>query len=403
MRLYFLLLFNLFITKCFTQDKFSKADLLARSTPITITTSSDFSELTFLQSKIDTSLPLFLGESSHTIGDYNRLRVSMIKYLHEQLNYNVLAFEAPYANLNYVSEHRDELSAEKMLKMGLFYIWKTSDLLDLMNYLKTHPTLKIIGLDCQERNIDSLVVRSYFSKIENKNKQIANNYLQLIDHFRLLMKSNPFEYSSVNLVENKQVIQQIDSLQKLLLKNNLADFNLQFLLQNLKNNCVNYAMFKPGFSKANQFRDSVMAENYLILTRNLFPNEKVIVWGHNAHLSKKSMDNQYPKSMGEFLSQKIQFNAIGLYAYSGTYGYGFEYENKAIKKPTKKYLEYYLHKNDFEIAYVDFRTIPVNSWLHKSFKTLDTRHGVMSIIPGSFFDAVIFFHHVEASKYLNLK
>jgi erythromycin esterase len=327
----------------------------------------------------------------------------MIKYLHEQLNYNVIAFEAPFANLKYVSENRNNLTVEKMLKMGLFYIWKTSDLLDLMNYLKTHPKLKIMGIDCQENNIDSLVISAYTSKIESKNSQLARQYVHLLNRFKILMKSNPFEYSSNNLSENQQVIQQIDSLQKLLLNNNLANFDLQFHLQNLKNNCVNYAMFKPFFSKANQYRDSVMAENYLTLTSNLFSNEKVIVWGHNAHLSKKSMDKEYPKSMGEFLSQKIKFNAIGLYAYGGTYGYGFEYENRAIKKPSKKYLEYYLHKNDFEISYVDFRNIPVNSWLHKSFKTLDTRHGVMSITPGSFFDAVIFFHHVEASKYLNLK
>jgi erythromycin esterase len=402
MRLYFLLLFILFITNCFTQDKFSKDDLLALTIPITSTPSSDFSDLTFLKSKIDTSLPIFLGESSHTIGDYNRLRVRMIKYLHEQLNYNVIAFEAPFANLKYVSENRNNLTVEKMLKMGLFYIWKTSDLLDLMNYLKTHPKLKIMGIDCQESNIDSLVISAYTSKIESKNSQLARQYVHLLNRFKILMKSNPFEYSSNNLSENKQVIQQIDSLQKLLLNNNLANFDLQFHLQNLKNNCVNYAMFKPFFSKANQYRDSVMAENYLTLTSNLFSNEKVIVWGHNAHLSKKSMDKEYPKSMGEFLSQKIKFNAIGLYAYGGTYGYGFEYENRAIKKPSKKYLEYYLHKNDFDISYVDFRNIPVNSWLHKSFKTLDTRHGVMSIIPGSFFDAVIFFHHVEASKYLKL-
>jgi len=402
MRLYFLLLFILFITNCFTQDKFSKDDLLALTIPITSTPSSDFSDLTFLKSKIDTSLPIFLGESSHTIGDYNRLRVRMIKYLHEQLNYNVIAFEAPFANLKYVSENRNNLTVEKMLKMGLFYIWKTSDLLDLMNYLKTHPKLKIMGIDCQESNIDSLVISAYTSKIESENSQLARQYVHLLNRFKILMKSNPFEYSSNNLSENKQVIQQIDSLQKLLLNNNLANFDLQFHLQNLKNNCVNYAMFKPFFSKANQYRDSVMAENYLTLTSNLFSNEKVIVWGHNAHLSKKSMDKEYPKSMGEFLSQKIKFNAIGLYAYGGTYGYGFEYENRAIKKPSKKYLEYYLHKNDFDISYVDFRNIPVNSWLHKSFKTLDTRHGVMSIIPGSFFDAVIFFHHVEASKYLKL-
>jgi len=182
MRLYFLLLFILFINICFAQVKFSKDDLLARTTPITSTTSTDFSDLTFLQSKIDTSLPIFLGESSHSIGDYNRLRVSMIKYLHEKNNYNVIAFEAPFSDLQFINVNRDALSPEKMVKMGMYYCWKTDDLLELMNYLKLHPKLKIIGFDCQDYSVDSLTINSYYSKIENGQSELTLSLLeQLVD------------------------------------------------------------------------------------------------------------------------------------------------------------------------------------------------------------------------------
>ena len=128
----------------FSQNKFSINELKTLSTPINLTSSSEYTEFEFLKTKIDTSLPIFLGESSHTISDYNRLRVKMIKYLHETLNYNVLAFEAPFANLKYVSENRNTLTSEKMLKMSLFYTWKTEDLLELMNYLKKWAILHLI-------------------------------------------------------------------------------------------------------------------------------------------------------------------------------------------------------------------------------------------------------------------
>jgi erythromycin esterase len=182
------------------------------------------------------------------------------------------------------------------------------------------------------------------------------------------------------------------------LKNKLDDFELQYQLSNIKNNCIELNMFKPDFSKAYRFRDSVMAENYLTLTKNLFPNEKVIVWGHNAHLSKKSLHANYPKSMGEFLNEKIKFNAIGLYAYSGNYDNTDE--TIVIKKPTKKYLEYYLHQNDFELSYIDLKNIFSDSWLNKTYKTLHTGHGIKHITPSLSFDAIIFFQHVEKSKYL---
>ena len=385
----------------FSQNKFSINELKTLSTPIDLTSSSEYTEFEFLKTKIDTSLPIFLGESSHTISDYNRLRVKMIKYLHETLNYNVIAFEAPFANLKYVSENRNTLTSEKMLKMSLFYTWKTEDLLELMNYLKNHPMLKIMGFDCQERNIDSLVIKNYYSKIEMNNRQLANNYMSMIEKFRQSMKNNPFTKFETFKNESQKVIILIDSLKEMLSKNNLTDFDIHFHLSNLKNNCINYNMYQPDFSKSNRFRDSVMAENYLSLTNSLFPNEKVIVWGHNAHLSKQSLDEAYPVSMGEFLHKKINYNSIGLFAYSGTYGYGSYGEQiKKIKKPSKKFIEYYLHKNKLEISFIDLKKINTNSWLNNKYHILDTKHGVMKTTPSSCFDGMLFFEHVKASTYI---
>ena len=385
----------------FSQTKFSINELKTLSTPIDLTSSSEYTEFEFLKTKIDTSLSIFLGESSHTISDYNRLRVKMIKYLHETLNYNVIAFEAPFANLKYVSENRNTLTSEKMLKMSLFYTWKTEDLLELMNYLKNHPRLKIMGFDCQERNIDSIVIKNYYSKIEMNNRQLANNYMSMIEKFRLSMKNNPFTKFETFKNESQKVIILIDSLKEMLSKNNLTDFDIHFHLSNLKNNCINYNMYQPDFSKSNRFRDSVMAENYLSLTNSLFPNEKVIVWGHNAHLSKQSLDEEYPVSMGEFLHKKINYNSIGLFAYSGTYGYGSYGEQiKKIKKPSKKFIEYYLHKNKLEISFIDLKKIDPNSWLNNKYHILDTKHGVMKTTPSSCFDGMMFFEHVKASTYI---
>jgi erythromycin esterase len=396
--LFFIFLINL---HCLGQGRFSLDDLVNRSSPISLTNSTDFSEFEFLKEKIDTSLPIFLGESSHTIGDYNQLRVKMIQYLHEQLNYNVIAFEAPFANLKYVSENRNTLTAEKMLKMGLFYCWKTNDLLELMKYLHSHPKLKIMGVDCQDRNIDSLVVNDYKQKIERKNAALGNEYLLLIEQFSLLMKINPFEKQNDFNTKSKFVIKQIDTLTSKLRYSNILDFDIHFHLSNLKSNCVNYSLLQPDFSKSNLFRDSIMAENYLTLTRTLYPSEKVIVWGQIAHLSKKSLDTEYPISMGEFLHRKINYNSIGLFAYSGTYGFGWTYnEPKKIKKPSKKFIEYYLHKNNFEISYIDLQNLTSNSWLKNNYKILNTRHGIKSTIPSLCFDGIIFFKEVKMSNYI---
>lgn len=400
MRLFFLFLCIIFTNYNFSQNRFNKKDLIERSTAIIPNSSVDFSDLEFLKSKIDTTLPIFLGESSHTIGDYNHLRVRMIKYLHEKLNYNVIVFEAPFSNLQYINENRGVLTAEKMVRMGLYSIWKTDDLVELMNYLKTHPKLKIVGVDCQDYYVDSLTINSYYSKIGKHNSELAKEYKQVTLDFLQLMKADPFEYKEQNKIENQKIMARIDTFIQSLFKNKLNDFELQFQLSNYKNSCIEFNMFKPDFSKACRFRDSTMSENYLTLTKNLFPNEKVIVWGHNSHLSKNSLDANYPKSMGEFLNEKIKFNAIGLYAYGGNYEFSYTKETKTIKKPSKKYLEYYLHQNDLELSYIDLKNIFSDSWLNKTYKTLHTGHGIKHITPSLSFDAIIFFQHVEKSKYL---
>ncbi len=51
-------------------------------------------DLHFLEDLIAVKTLIQLGENSHGIKGYNQLKVRIIKYLHKELNFNVIAFES---------------------------------------------------------------------------------------------------------------------------------------------------------------------------------------------------------------------------------------------------------------------------------------------------------------------
>ncbi len=376
-----------------------KKEIQNHSIPISSLSSLNFTDLNFIPYKLDTATHVFLGESSHFIGDYNSLRVRLIKYLHEEQGYDLIAFESPFSNLNFVSHNRADLDSIRMLKMGLYSVWHSEELIDLMSYLKSNPNLKIVGFDCQEPRLDSLVITSYSKLLSQANKNFVIKYFEIIKTFKIQMEKEPFNQTESFFKTNDSLIEQIVLFRKALIEYQILDFDILFHLKNLKNSVEYWSVSaKNSFPKTMQFRDSLMSENLLELIKGKYPSSKSIVWGHIAHLSKKSVSSNYPKPMGEFLNQKLKFYTIGLYAYSGVYGKS-NYETR-LKKPKKNNIEYLLHENKMRISFVDLENTINSNWLKYRYESLNASHGIMTLVPENNYDALIFFNEVNKPKYL---
>ena len=121
---------------------------MALKKPINIDNTQSYAgKWQFLKTALDTKRIVALGESLHGVKEYNQSKLEIIKFLHEEMGFNVLAIESDLAMNYYGNLYRNQVSDTLLLKETFTAVWHTETHLELIKYLQTHPKLKIIGFD----------------------------------------------------------------------------------------------------------------------------------------------------------------------------------------------------------------------------------------------------------------
>lgn len=102
---------------------------------------------------------VLLGENGHGVAEFTREKVRLVRYLHEQLGFTVLAMESGFWECSTVGESLDSLTAAQAVRRCLTYAMEHAELVPLFEMLKS-PTsgrspLKLSGIDLQLQAGDS--------------------------------------------------------------------------------------------------------------------------------------------------------------------------------------------------------------------------------------------------------
>ncbi|MBY0432591.1 MAG: hypothetical protein K2U26_00610, partial [Cyclobacteriaceae bacterium] len=115
----------------------------------------DFSDLQFLKKTLENKRVVLLGEQSHGDGATFEAKVRLIKFLHQQMDFDLLVFESPMFD-NFIAQGKITSSnvATTPLKESIFWLWsETKEFEELIKYVHKRPvpgdTLLIGGFDCQ--------------------------------------------------------------------------------------------------------------------------------------------------------------------------------------------------------------------------------------------------------------
>ena len=267
---------------------FSQEDIRGEFIPILENTNYSFLSQILKDKKI-----VLLGEQSHGDGATFEEKITLIKYLHENLGFNTIIFESGmYDNFK---SYKDFISKKEKIDIydnAIGGIWSdTQYFQELMLYVdqcfKNKDTLKILGFDCQESTIFN---NNYLNELENTLKahkiKLSKKTIENIEKafvskdFEAFLNnkndaialSKDFE-NITNMFNQIRNLSENDKLIKQTFASKIVDFNFQISI--LLGNDI----------PAQNPRDEQMAKNLIFLSE-LFPNEKMICWGASYHFAK---------------------------------------------------------------------------------------------------------------------
>ena len=386
---------------------------------------SDFSDLMFLKSLLEGKRLVQLGENSHGVSEFNKAKVRLIKFLHEIMEYDVIAFESSIFECNIAQQNINQLSEIELMGRSIFAVWHCEEVLKLFEYIKetqstSHP-LMLAGFDVQVTSLTGAYQRP----------EVFSNVVSVIDKQyaeEILQKDREFldnRYQSAWLVSNadsfktfyKDLCQWFDHHMQALINHYSESPLLPKILRQTAWSMGPYIAClqeQNDLTEVYNIRDLGMASNVDVLLNDFYKGKKIMVWAHNGHIQNHGSAIQGggpiapAKNMGYWLSRWFSQDiyTIGLFMYEGEVASAMrqvhnlgEYESNS--------LEAILAQTDSDYCFINLlnRTqIPGNSWMFEYIVSTEWEDAAQrmdeTMIPKDQFNGILFIRNVHPPDYL---
>ena len=285
---------------------------------------NDFS---FLKEELKNVQVVMLGEKTHFDGNVFEVKTEIIKYLHQELGFNTIAFESGIYDVWKAQNSINNGGATNVaLNKSLFSIWsKKREFRSFIDFFDANKTsLKLFGFDNQitgEYGENELVTDLFsycadYQLILKLNKDDFELLIESINNSGVFDEGDiTFEKYNVELGKllnsiNKKPNDEIHFYWKQILKSLLAIGEYSY------KNLPILSTFNT--TADDNIRDKQMADNLLEYVKR-HPNEKIICWGANAHFVndmssvKVSIIKEFVP-MGSYLKKELKEKVYSLAA-----------------------------------------------------------------------------------------
>lgn len=384
-----------------------------------------FDDLEMLKPLLHDKRIVFLGESSHGVAQFNLAKTRLIQFLHQDMGYNVLAFESGMGNVMNAQGQIDKQAALQTMKDAIFGVWWTKETLPLFDYAKstqaTEQPLVLTGFDIQQQgaftNGDWLQNPKLAQQFNEAEKQLAEwssgkdlkGYQKvkatIIDVYKQVKSEIQIKEKELQAAYPKEphIVKLMD--RTLADRIRLADEYIELTIQSnidIEQNNI------ESFLQTMEWRDQAMMENLLWLAEEVYPTEKFIVWAHNDHIRKAQSDvmgSPYPvKLMGERLPDiyKKYSYVLGLYMTSGETANNMG-EPMPVLPPVKGSIEDILSSTNKPYTFIDLRNRQNergNSWMFEPRLSYSWGMIQESLVPRDQYDGILLIDQVNKPTYI---
>jgi erythromycin esterase len=387
----------------------------------------DFSDLQFLKTVIGDRRIVQLGESHHSVAEYGAVKTRLIKFLHEQMGFDVLAFESSIYEC-YAADLR-QLTATDALFASIFRVWAFEDVLPLFQYLKqsqdTPRPLEFAGFDPQISSATGVQSRpAFFERVvamldQAYAREVAQFDAQFIDR---IQREGPayardeeerlvafYTRLSSYLEAHRDRLMALMDGDKAPLIAQRAAWSSVKLVQLLRS----YGQNPDDASMQGHMaiRDHAMADNLTFLANELYPGKKIIVWAANLHVRHANEQTTWVfPTMGGWLQKRFrdELYTIGVYPNRGTLpGVRSLFTIDPAEPGT---MERLLSDAGSSPMFVDLLNQPRTEDTRWMYEPILSRDGSISgpqamlpvlIVPRDQYDGLLFIDRVSAPRFIN--
>lgn len=385
--------------------------------PINQLDSDDFSDLQFLKKELEGKRIIYLGESNHHAESYNTLKFRLVRFLNSEMNFNVIAFESSISSCGHSNLLKDSLNSFYILTHSLLGGWRTPVVADMIQFLKDHA----MGLSGFDPNLNSLMLdKKYYSalipyegalavSLFNADSALQTFQQQRFDYFG---KKETNEFTEKELDETGDKIKKQYALIKLKIRqhSSLNEDKTQLLVCKFIDNklhllnCSNRQKASDDEKViTSENRERLMADNLAFLVDTLYDDQKIIVWGHNTHISKggKSTKTDYKNSflnnsVGYQLSKRHSADSyhIAFFGFPGIIGNGYSKNLSYLLEAKKNSLEAIMYNSKSEISFLKLSKEKLPFLNKPIINFTELNYTDSSILPDCY-DALIFVKHLK--------
>jgi erythromycin esterase len=388
-------------------------------------TSCNYSDLQFLKPILAGRRLIQLGESGHGVAEFNAMKVRLIKFLHEQAGYDVIAFESSIFDCYYANERAGTLSSNDLIMNSIFGVWHTQEVLPLFEYIKktqkTSRPLILAGFDVQIssysgvrgrpdflRDIVAHIDSSYAHEVGFFDSLFVAQHAKGFTQFETFIQSSGDLFIAIydELVSFLDLNE--DTLQTIYSNNHLAPLIARQTASSMIDYIEMVKIYYSNITLSIFIRDQGMAQNVEYLMDKVYPDKKIMSWAHNFHIRHKqeevARDFYNGRTMGAWVAEKYRdvLYTIGLYMYRGHAAYNNR-EIYPVRSPGVNSIEAVLYRTRRQFSFIDMleqQPGEGSAWMFEYREAKSWGVTRLSMIPRDQYDAILFIDTVNPPDYI---